>query len=130
MKVLLDTSYLIDLLKNKKFSEFLRKHDVYISEITLYEIIRGEYYVNPSKAKKLKELLEAVVKVIKLDNDIILKASEIYSELRKSGSMIDEADIIIGATGIVKNIEIATKDIKHLKRLERFGLKIMSNTLE
>jgi len=91
---------------------------MYISEITLYEFIRG-----CKDPKRAKELLEECFSVIFNDNSIIKKASEIWISLKKSGELIDDRNLLIASVAIDKNLKLLTRNIKHYKKLERFGLK-------
>ncbi len=87
-------------------------------EITLYEFIRG-----CKNVREAKELLESAFIVVFHDNDVLVKASEIWIELRRTGELIDERDILIASVAIVKNFKLLTRNAKHFKKLERFGLK-------
>ncbi len=113
--ILVDTDVLIDYTKG--FID-LPKKQLYISEITLYEFIRG-----CKDVRKAKELLESAFIVVFHDNDVLVKASEIWIELRRIGELIDERDILIASVAISKNFKLLTRNVKHFKRLGRFGLK-------
>ncbi len=92
-----------------------------ISIISLLEIIRG---IPSEKRAATKALLEQSHLVFQIENDVVLKYAEIYNQLKKSGTMIPDADLIIGATAIVKALALNSRD-KHFKRLEPLGLKII-----
>jgi len=116
-RILVDTDVLIDYTKGLID---LPKKRLYISEITLYEFIRG-----CKDVKEAKSLLESAFVVVFHDNDVILKASEIWIELKKSGKLIDERDLLIASVAIAKGMYLMTRNVKHFKRLERFGLKLL-----
>ena len=42
--------------------------------------------------------------------------------LKKSGLIIDEFDILIGATAIANNMILVTRNIKHFERLENIKI--------
>ena len=113
-RVLIDTDVLIEYIKGRLE---LPKLPIYISEITLYEYIRGT-----DKPSRYKKLLEESFPVIWIDNEILLKAVDIWIQL-KNETLIDDRDLIIGATAIVKNIKLYTLNKKHFDRLTKFGLK-------
>ena len=92
-----------------------------VSVITLLEVVRG---VRKDQRERTKRLLEESHPVYHIDNDVILTYSEIYNELKKTGTIIPDADIIIAATAISKKQILKTKD-KHFTRLERFGLRLV-----
>ncbi|AFA39676.1 putative nucleic acid-binding protein, contains PIN domain [Pyrobaculum oguniense TE7] len=91
----------------------------HISEVTLYELPRGF-----ADVKKAKALTEEVFVVIWNDNEIITKAAEIYRELRRRGATISDADIVIGAAAIVKDMPLWTRNVKHFDQLKEFGLRL------
>ena len=88
----------------------------FISVITLYEFCRGK--VEPARAKAI---LEEICMVIGLENDVILKAMEIWRKLR--GSRVDERDLLIASTAISKRLPLYTRNLKHFERLKEFGLR-------
>ncbi|MDI3498165.1 type II toxin-antitoxin system VapC family toxin [Archaeoglobus sp.] len=112
--VLIDTDVLIDYVRG--LAE-LPKGPVYVTEITLFEFIRGSKDV-----RRAKELLEEGFKVIFHDNEVILKASELWKVLKESGEMVDDRDLLIAAAGISKNLPLMTRNLRHFKRFEKFGL--------
>ena len=122
-EVVIDTSYLIMLLKQQKVDILVREYIPYIVDISLYEYLRGEYYLGRD-VDKAKKYLEKIFNIIRLDNKIILKACEIWNKLAKKGELIPEPDIIIGAACIINDIPLLTLDEKDFKRLEEYGLKL------
>jgi len=119
-RILIDTDVLIEYVKGK--IELPEDNVYYISEITLYEFIRGTK--DPSEAKKI---LEEEFIVIWNDNRIIETASVIYRKLRKDGKQLSDADIIIASTAIVNRLKLWTLNKKHFERLKDFGLEILDN---
>ncbi|RLE81541.1 MAG: type II toxin-antitoxin system VapC family toxin [Thermoprotei archaeon] len=121
-RVLIDTDVLIDIEKG-----FIEPPNAicFISIITLYEYIRGK-----ADSAEAKELLEEAFSIVPLDNSVLLKASEIWRSLKRRGQLIDERDLLIGATAIVKNMPLATKNIKHYERLTVYGLNFATLSSE
>ncbi len=85
----------------------------------MYEFIRGK--VDPPRAKAL---LEDLCTVIPLDNKVLEEASSIWRELRDDGKLIDDRDLLIGATAIVKDLPLWTNNEKHFSRLKERGLTL------
>ena len=112
--VLVDTDVLIDFVKGHTD---LPEEQVFITEITLYEFIRGTQDI-----RKAKKLLEEGFSVIFHDNSIIQKAAEIWVEMRRRGKIIDDRDILIGAASAAKNLPLLTRNKKHYERLAEFGV--------
>jgi len=112
--LLVDTDVLIDFIKG--FAE-LPKEPLFITEITLYEFVRGSKDISKAKA-----LLEEGFHVIFHENSIIKKASEIYAELKRKGEILDDRDILIAATSAAKALPLLTRNRKHYQKLKEFGV--------
>ncbi len=112
--MILDTNTIIDAMEEGDIPRGS------ISVISLLEVLRG---VPSEKRAEIKALLEESHRVHQIDNDVILKYAEIYNQLKSSGTLIPDADLIIGMTAIVKDLALNSND-KHFKRLESFGLTL------
>ena len=112
-KVLLDTSILIDIFDRDGDSQILES-ECYISVVSIYEYIR---YKRNSEEQKL--LLEGAFETINFSNPIILKASEIFVKLKKTGKTVNENDVYIAASAMVNKLKLFTKDadFKEIKKL-------------
>jgi len=122
---LIDTDVIINLMRNKELLKRVIDKEVYITKINLIEIVRG---LKKEKRKEVKEILENLFEVLDLNNDVILKYSEIYNELKKEGKLLDHADLMIASSVIVHNKILVTNNLKHFSRLKRFGLKVLSES--
>jgi len=112
---LLDTDVILEMLHE-------RRHEVAaISIITLVEILRG---LEARKRAKVKELLEESFTVQSLDNEIIETYCNLYRKLKKEGISIPDADLLIAATAISRNMTLKTRD-EHFERLRELGLKLL-----
>jgi len=60
--------------------------------------------------------------ILDLDVSIADKASDIYDELRKTGNLVEDADILIAATAIRHEMIVVTDNTQHFKRIR--GLKL------
>lgn len=125
-KYLLDTNICVFYFK-KKYGLNKRLLQVgfencAISEITLAELIYGaECSADVEKNMDFINIFVRRVKVIPILNTLNIYAKE-KSLLRKSGTLIDDLDIFIGATAIANHMILITDNEKHLKRLS--GIKI------
>ncbi len=115
LRILIDTDKLIEI---EKGVEELPPGECYVSVITVYEFIRGR-----ADFPKAKNLLEDLVGIIGLDNEVIVKATEIWRRLKEEGQVIDDRDLLIGATAIAYDLYLYTGNFKHFERLRPFGLK-------
>ncbi len=111
--ILVDTDVLIESFRRGK-----RVGDA-ISAITLLEFMRG---VPEEKREKVKALLEKAYEVIWLDNSIILEYCKLYEAVRREGTPLGDADLLIAATAISKGMQLLTGNLKHFSRLRKYGL--------
>jgi len=111
---LLDTDIIVELLLE-------RRHEIgAVSIITLIEVLRG---LEARKRAGVKDLFEESFNVQSLDNETIKTYCNLYRKLRKEGISIPDADLLIAATAMSRNMALKTRD-KHFERLREFGLKL------
>lgn len=113
--ILFDTDILIELLKEKKYEAGA------ITNITLIEFLRG--VAEPEKRIRVKELLEKSFTVLGLDNEAIKTYCNLYRKLKEEGVLIPDADLLIAAIAISRNMTLKTGD-KHFEKLKQMGLKV------
>jgi predicted nucleic acid-binding protein len=111
---LLDTDVIIEMIKEKKYSQGA------VSPITIIEVLRG---IEANKRPRVKQLLEESFSLLNIDNSIIETYCSIYRKLKKEGASLPDADLLIAATAIAHNLTLETKDI-HFQRLRPLGLKL------
>jgi tRNA(fMet)-specific endonuclease VapC len=126
-KYLLDTNICIYYIKglfelNKKIDEIGEKN-CFISEITVAEL---KYGVENSKTvEAMRKVVEAFIpkfSVIPIYNSLDVYAKE-KALLRKGGLLIDDFDIIIGATAIANKMTMVTNNVAHLNRLRDISIE-------
>ena len=110
---LFDTDIILGMLRE-------RRHEMgAVSIITLIEVLRG---LEAGKRPKVKELLEESFNVLSLDNKVIKNYCNLYRRLKKKGVSTPDADLLIAATAISRNMTLKTRD-EHFERLR----EILSN---
>jgi tRNA(fMet)-specific endonuclease VapC len=126
-KYLLDTNICIYFIKgqyelNKKIAE-AGEQNCFISEMTVAEL---KYGVENSKTvEEMRKVINAFIPkfpVIPIYNSLDIYAKE-KSRLRKQGILIDDFDILIGATAVVNNMIMVTNNVAHLSRLENIKIE-------
>jgi tRNA(fMet)-specific endonuclease VapC len=127
MKYLLDTNMCIYWFKGingvDHRIESLDIDDVAISAITLAELLYGAYNSsNIEKNLSRIKVFEDAVNVLSLDRECLEQFAKIKSKLKSDGKILDDFDILIGATAIKNDCIIVTNNIKHFERIE--GIKI------
>ncbi len=130
MKVILDTSFLIELKRgNKKAVEALKKRkdkceDIIVSMLTVYELFVGANYIwkkhgNAKEMIIIDDMLKSLT-VVPVDLDVVKKASSVKAELMLRGMDVPDLDILIACSD---DAEILTFD-KDFNPLKELGFKI------
>ena len=127
-KYLLDTNICVFFLRGKKqIVEKILSNGIancFISEVTVAELLYGvecdETNSNENR-RKVSELID-ILPIVPITNALQEYASQ-KSILRKKGELIDDLDLLIGATAIVNNMILVTDNEKHLKRLANIKLE-------
>jgi tRNA(fMet)-specific endonuclease VapC len=128
MNYIIDTNIITAYLKGNdnvfdKINEIiLRGGKVFINGISYYEIKRGLLYKNAKKQLRKFEMMCETCNFMSLDDvSIFDKASNIYSELKRKGKLIKDADILISSMSFIKNCILISNDTD-FNRID--GLKI------
>ncbi|MCL2116036.1 MAG: PIN domain-containing protein, partial [Methanobrevibacter sp.] len=101
---------------------FKSKEPVAITIINVYEISKGlKYKNNTKKIKHFKKLLKHL-QIFSLDDKVISEAATIYSNLRKIGKSIGDADILIAATVIKNKGILISNNTKHYENIANLNL--------
>lgn len=126
-KYLLDTNICIYFLKgqyalNRKIAE-VGELNCFISEKTVAEL---KYGVENSKTvEAMRKIVEAFIPkffVIPIYNALDIYAKE-KAKLRKQGLLIDDFDILIGATAVANGMVMVTNNVDHLNRLNNIVIE-------
>ena len=122
-RVLVDTDILSAILRRDpnalpRARQYLAEYgQLSFSIITQYEILRG------LKAKQAESQLERFEelcrrsRVIPISHDVVLKASDLYADLRRQGNLIGDADILIAASALTEDLGVATNNESHFTRI-------------
>ncbi len=121
MKIIVDTSIIIDILRNVKASidliqKLSKENLLFISGITEAELFSGKDADNERKKEKILELLSYFQK-INPTNEILQKAGEFRRKYN-----VSLLDCIIAATAYYLNAEILTKNEKDFSKIKEIKL--------
>ncbi len=131
MNYLLDTNICVYFMRGQrkvaaKFAEIGLEH-FFISEMTLGELLYGAQC-----SDRPSENLKAVY--VFCEYVTILPMTDVWSEfaiqkafLRKKGILIEDADVIIGATAVANDMIMVTENVKHLGRLNGITVENWAN---
>lgn len=133
MRFIIDTSILVEVDRgNSEVIELLkqltRDYDVFISVITVSEILTGSFLRknHESAVKKAKRIMGQMIWV-NIDPLIAEKAGEINAYLIISGKKIEFPDVLIAASSIILNCDyILTLNKDHFKRILSLENKVIS----
>lgn len=131
IKYLLDTNICIFFFKGRfnlgEKIENIGLENCYISEVTLAELKYGaENSDNPSKHCKIIAEFQEKIQIIPIFNSIEVYAKE-KARLRKAGTLIDDFDLLIGATAIYNDLTLVTNNLKHFNRLNNINIEDWAN---
>ncbi len=115
--MILDTSFVIRILRDRKFFEKMRKRvdeNVRITSITAYELRRGAIYLMFRRGTDYEHELISnflsemeVLPFTKKDSEI---SAEIWARLREKGYAVNDADIMISSIAIREHERLLTTD--------------------
>ena len=130
-RYLLDTNICIYLLKNRydigKRIKLAGYDNCFISDITLAELYYGTSK-SGQKAKKMQEVrfIEMLFSVLPI-HEVLETFADIKTELNNKGLLIDDFDLLIGATAITYDLVLVTENIKHLARIPNIQIDCWVN---
>jgi len=124
MKALLDTCVISELISKKpnpkvvEFVDSLDLDDVYLSVITIGEIVKGIEKLSRSRRKAdlqawLKDdlLVRFEGNVVALDTDILIEWGVLTAQLESTGRTMPAIDSLIAATALSKKMTLVTRNV-------------------
>lgn len=137
MKLLLDTSFILELKKKNEMAiDALRREseeaeDILISSLTEYELLVGAYYLWLKKRDAGEKIwldnLLTWLTVRELDERAIKRAAEIRAKALMEGVVLPDMDLLIAVTA-EPPAKLLTFDEDHEKMknlLEKKGVKVL-----
>ncbi len=128
--MLLDTTFLIDLLRGKDPAAYARLQKMErnqeikgIAAVSIMELWKGAVQSNrPEQEKQKVDDLLSSLYLYHFDEKEAKKAGEIDAVLLQKGEMVEAEDVIIAAVAIMHHETILTRNAKHFQRIA--GLKV------
>ena len=120
-----DTSFIIDVLHNDSdalaYLEIIEKERrpekvAAITVLELYEAV-PQLDVPDKRQQKILDVLDTR-HAVDADEAVMRKAGKISGELRSSGDEIDRKDCIIGATALLNDEPVVTRNRSHFERID------------
>jgi tRNA(fMet)-specific endonuclease VapC len=127
MKYLVDSDYVADYLVAKpdatKLLSSLAHDGISISLVTVGEIYEGIYYgYHPEQAEANFQRFLTTIDIISLTEPIMRQFARIRGELRRTGKIIGDFDILIGATVLHHDLTLVTRNLKDYSRIPHIKL--------
>ena len=127
-KALLDSDTLSAIMKKHAIATARAKtylfaqHRLTFSIITRYEILRGLKAKHATTQLAQFEQLCQVSEILPLNDAMIVRAADVYADLKQRGTLIHDADILIAATAMIQGFALVTNNEAHFSRIS--GLQI------
>jgi tRNA(fMet)-specific endonuclease VapC len=123
---LFDTDILSNLVKKRPSSYLIERlrgipqDKQYISSITIGEIVYGAFKSDQKEKYliQLKDKLIPLVQLIPFDKKEAFAYGEIRSILEKSGTPLNDTDLMIAATAVANNLVLITGNESHFSRIK------------
>ncbi len=127
---ILDTDFIVNFLRGEKKNIEIMRHIIedensklFTTTINIYELTKGCFKSkNFDKNFSLIKELKKNITILNFDEDSALIAAEIFEDLEKKGTKINESDILIAGICLKNNFILLTENIKHFNKIE--GLEI------
>lgn len=123
-KILIDTSIIIDYLRQKDKSKTLlyffgsHHYQIYISIITHSESYAGKSIWERKAAMEVLEKLLSNIEILPLEEKISKKAGQISA----NNNNLEIVDAIIAATAISHKLDLATLNVKDFEKIKNIKL--------
>lgn len=121
---LIDTDILSYFLKGdkkviKKFENYIGNFSsINISIITHFEIVSGLQYRKAAKQLSQFEKFANSCIILPVTKESSHLSSFLYAQLRTSGKLIDDIDLLIAGIALENNLTLVTNNEKHFKRIK------------
>jgi tRNA(fMet)-specific endonuclease VapC len=129
IRYLIDTDILIDYTLRREPSTHVLS-DLLEDGVATSILSYGELLEGILGRQSLQEHEEAVtsileiVTLINLSEEIVRMFAEVRSGLRRTGRLIGDIDTLIGATAVIHDLTLLTRNVRHFERIPH--LRILS----
>ena len=123
MYLSLDDKQIFERFKKKNEIEEIGEENCYLSEITIAELKYGaESSIQKEKNRKNNEKFLAKFKILPVFPALDIYAKE-KAKLKTKGRIVDDFDLLIGATAIHNNLTLVTRNVKDFVRLNEIVIE-------
>jgi len=122
--MILDTSFVIDLIRSAngapaRVEDLQARHRPQkLSAVTILELHEGVRRADRSEAER-QAVLDVVDSkaVVPADYTVMRRAGELSGDLYVDGAPIEREDCIVGATAILEDEPLITRNVSHFERI-------------
>ncbi len=98
-----------------------------LSVISLAELYEGVLYSrDPAGNEQALQKFLTVVELLGVDQDTARRFGQERGRLRAAGQLIDDTDLLIGATALTHGLTLLTNNRRHFERLAALALESVS----
>lgn len=122
--VIADTDVIIDFFSGTEPSasaieQLILQDSLALTSITVFELYAG---ITGKKRKKQIDDLILILPVFPFEEKHAETAAEIYNELKKTGNLIGNQDILIAGICVAHDIPIITRNTNHFSRISQLRI--------
>ena len=123
--MLLDTNVLSEVLRRQpslavmKALHALRPEQRYASEVTRYELRFGAALCDDAGRlwQRTQQEVLTLVQWLPFDARAAMAAADVGAALRQRGEPVEETDLFIAATALVRGFSVSTRNVRHFERV-------------
>jgi len=127
-KVILDTTVLVDFIRNREdavafVKNLSEKHEICTTDINVFELYYGAYLSKQTdkNVAAVKGIINTII-VFSTTEESMEISAKLLAELDKKGQKIEIKDVLVAGICLLNSCPIATQNKKHF---ERMGVKII-----
>jgi len=127
-KVILDTTVLVDFIRNKEdavsfVKNLSEKHEICTTDINIFELYYGAYLSKQTdkNVAAVKGIINTII-VFSTTEESMEISAKLLADLDKKGQKIEIKDVLVAGICLLNSCPIATQNKKHF---ERMGVKII-----
>ena len=101
------------------FATYLSEYDeISFSIVSYYEIISGLKHRDAHRQMDSFIEFSSLNNILPLTIESTTKSAEIYADLRKKGTPVDDIDLLIAGVALENNLIVVTNNVNHFDRID------------
>ena len=132
MTYFLDTNIISYILngntnvKNRIEELILQDNNISVPIFAYYEIKRGLHSVGATAKFERFDNFVKVCNLVNVDISTFDLASQIYAQLKQTGNLIEDADLLVGVSALEHNAILITNNANHLQRIPNLQIEVIN----